>query len=189
MNDSINHTDSILKMYASRKNITEKYRRIALALELGDFTTSSNLFAEIESNYELNEAFQPEHDNFKDFATFKENISNEDKSYLELNENELNTLRQIAANNTGLSSTLAQNILCFAYAECDNGATGGEYRKKARRVYTDKIIENPLMESQVSLSPNPANTQIQINLHKVPREQVRIEVYDLLGKSVMNRLL
>ena len=48
MNDSINHTDSILKMYASRKNITEKYRRIALALELGDFTTSSNLFAEIE---------------------------------------------------------------------------------------------------------------------------------------------
>ncbi|MFT6947055.1 MAG: hypothetical protein ACJARP_001478 [Vicingaceae bacterium] len=58
---------------------------------------------------------------------------------MQLDESERIQLRAMATANTGKSSAMARNILCFGYAECERDSPEQQAplgRKRAPRVYT-----------------------------------------------------
>jgi hypothetical protein len=188
--DTLSHQDSIFSMHESRNRLTSKYRLIELNLEIGDWEACSSLFNELDQNIELAEWQIAEHNNFKAYVAFRQAISNNGKTYMQLNESELDALRSIANNRTGRSSDMAQNILCFGYHECFIGSASPELRSKRNRVYDMNATDENLLIAHPSivLQPNPVQDILQVRLRgfDFEQKQITLQVFSIEGKLLLN---
>ena len=166
--DSLDHADSIKSMIASRKNKSSKYELIEMAIANEEYEDTDPLFDFIENNYELNSSEWEEHNNLKDYRDFRANIAAEGISYMQLNETQLIELRNIANAVRGRTATLARNILCFGYQECENGyPEPPAFRKKSTRIYdfnNTLVIESEREINGLETYPNPFHEALNIIL-------------------------
>jgi len=176
-------------MIASRKNKSSKYQLIELAIANKEFEDTYTLIEFIENNYELTEAEWDEHNNLKDYRDFRESLYNEEITYMQLDESQLEELRSIANAVRGRTATLARNILCFGYQECENEfpETPSE-RRKSNRIYDFNeivVVENEFEQGILNLYPNPFKENITIQLTEFNTEtNYRYQIRELSGKSI-----
>lgn len=160
------------------------------------FYTHFSLFLNLENN-SLNTRQQLEHDNFKDYINLRKNLYKQGKAYVQLLEDdaEVNELRKIAAGHSGRSSIMAQNILCFVFGECnsiydkrDEANLNIVPNQNATTAFTTQQLKKE--NENVSISPNPANDQVQFSFSNwVKGQKAQLSLIDVQGKKVLETSL
>ena len=191
--DSTYHQDSIYHYIASRNRLNTKYKLIELNIESGHWEACSTLFADIEQQIELTDRQETEHLNFKAYVALRQSMADENKSYMQLNSDELNTLRTIAELESGRSSILAQNILCFGYHECYVAQEDPELRSKRSRVYDMNEVDEPNNSTQpnIILQPNPVKEVLQLKLNGYDLQQSKLilQIFSIEGKLLKDHAI
>lgn len=185
--DSLSHHDSIVNMLESHENKDSDYELVDIAIADGDFVKADQLMAAIDTNYTLTTEEQSEHNNLVSYIDFRASLNNLGKSYLELDTNELNTLRNIANMHSGSASNYARNILCFGYQECEDPPSQ-LIESGNKRVYDfdKKQITGDFPTTSISIQPNPASNQINVRLgYDLSPKLFWIELYDMKGMQVL----
>ena len=185
--DSLSHHDSIVNMLESHENKDSDYELVDIAIADGDFVKADQLMAAIDTNYTLTTEEQSEHNNLVSYIDFRESLNNLGKSYLELDTNELNTLRNIANMHSGSASNYARNILCFGYQECEDPPSQLiESGNKRFYDFDKKQITGDFPTTSISIQPNPASNQINVRLgYDLSPKLFWIELYDMKGMQVL----
>src|SRR5690554_4617323 len=118
-------------------------------------------------------------------------------SYMQLNKPQLAQLRTIATTtNTNRSATYAQNILCFAYGECDWEQTEPQARLKSsypKRMYDfshiPSIITNEMAQN-VTINPNPTIGKISVLVSgRDNYEQLQFRIKNMSGQAVFKQAI
>ena len=166
--DSIDHDDSIVSILESRNTISSDYQLVDYAIEKGDFTLANSRLNTIAQENSLNSEQLVEHTNYLSYVSFREGLVNSGKSYMQLNESELTTLRAIANSNARRSSNYAWNILCFGYGECREVEQNNlRLSSRNNRIYDFKeSVEKELDETSFTLYPNPSRENLFIDFDK-----------------------
>jgi len=112
----------------------------------------------------------------------------------QLNEEEINQLRYIAEASQGLSSLMAQGILCFFYEICfeDEGESAkAEGNMDLCKFYIERS-EMPTSASSACqkntlIYPNPTTGELTITHHEL--QITNIEIYDVYGRKLSSHPL
>ncbi len=191
--DTLDWKDSIKSMIASRKDITSKYQLVEIAVEEEQFTLALQKLVVIANNNDLTQEQMDEHTNLETYVAFRQAITAVEKSYMQLNEGELVQLRTIANAVKGRTATLARNILCFGYGECESeNETEGEplLRLKAPRVYdfNTPVAAISQLNEKLKVFPNPAKEAVTINIGDYDEGlQYRIQLLTMEGKLMLEK--
>ena len=191
LTDTLDHKDSIESILESRNSIVAQYRLVEYHIEQEDFTAANAMMTTISNEHSLSTAETNEHNNLQSYINFRSNLVGAGKSYLELDQAELTSLRAIADANTGRSAALARNILCFGYQECTSTAPATRLKqRRARRVYDMRpaVGVSLVDDERVSISPNPASEEIFLEIKGMnSQQQVQFQLIELGGKILVNQ--
>ncbi len=187
--DTLNHKDSIESILKSNKSIASKYQLVEMAVINDNFVEANLILTGLEQQGLLPETKLAEHNNLKSYVLFRDNLAAEGIDYMQLDESKLVELRLIAAAETGRSSNLAKNILCFGYDECDFGSAS-QARKKTRRVYDMTVDPSASSGLSIEISPNPANEFVKINIKGLSQgESLQFKLLTAEGKVILDESL
>ncbi len=197
--DSLNHYDSIANLLKSRNNRESDYNIIEIAMEDNNYDIANSLLSQMYNTYEFDNTQSVEFSNFEDYISVRQTFYEEDKSIMSLNENDLDLLRNIADLNTGRSSVLAQNILCFGYNECSNEdiylgikntspKINYHFDKQSTTSYKNRSNKNVANIQKVIVSPNPTTNKLTIQIIGIDaNSKVSFQLNNLGGQQVLNQ--
>ncbi len=190
MTDSINQIDSVKSILSTRKSLSSDYQLVELALAENNFIEANSMLITIQSKYELSSDLQAEHNNLDQYIQLRKNLNQNGKEILNLDSSDLSLLRVLAQNQTGKSSTMAQNILCFGYGECPTNEQP-LLRKGHRRVYVAKSNADVAINNDIKvvLAPNPVKDLLNLSINgkfKSDDQKFQLELFNIQGKSVLN---
>ncbi|NVN95467.1 MAG: hypothetical protein HXX18_09320 [Bacteroidetes bacterium] len=192
MLDTITYRDEARSWLMRRGNISDYYSLAESYIESNEFANASYYLNQIPALFRLTEEQQKEQENFSNYNTFRQNIAESNRDILQLESSEIETLQQIANNNTGRSSVLAQNILCFGYQLCvDYSPADGEggQLKFTKPEKTAKEVINSAY-NKITVTPNPANVYVAFTweLPLLESDAVLI-ITDVNGKSIEQKTI
>ncbi len=161
-NEQVSETSpkSFIRNWLTRRgNLPDFYARAESLMDENNYSSASGILSQISTYYKLDEVQQDEFNNFTTYLNFRSSIYNSGKSIAQLSKDEIEELKAIAAANTGRSSAIAKNILCFFYGVCfdDDVKTGGY---KSRVVGKPTVSARQIINSEynkVNVMPNPAS--------------------------------
>ncbi len=187
MTNNSSSTDSIYSLLDARKSTKSKYRAIEVAIANADYQKVNSYLLQLD-NIEFSEADNAEHINFLAYVQFRESMKDNSKNILQLDESELTSLRTIASAQSGRSSQLAHNVLCFGYGECDTNQEP-EARMKSRRVYDmNKVRSSGILSADIQISPNPAKDHFMLTLNKFDDYVAyTIRITNLNGQKILEK--
>jgi len=139
--------------------------------------------------------------------TFKNSIRESGRTIAQLTEAEIKQLLSYAEASRGLSSTMAQGILCFFYDICFEEAEGGMQKAESSDDERMRRLEDEVMQTtayhsprtvleNITLVPNPTTGELRISpagggLRGGNNGELRIEnveVFDVYGRK-LNHLI
>lgn len=194
LSDTLNHEDSIINMLNSRNSLRSQYRVVELMIEKEDFDIADTLMQDILNDHTLSTAQTSEHNNLQSFIDFRSTLDSLGKNYMELDEGELTTLRSIAEAETGRSSGMARNILCFGYGECISGnSPQTRIKGRPKRIYS-RLAPQMDLESietiKVKVQPNPADEKIRVFVEGIKDGEIALfSINTIRGKVLIERQL
>jgi hypothetical protein len=196
-------TDSIIDLYKVRDwydemyNLSAKYSLAETYYQLGKFEEGYHILSLIPKMYDLSEDETTEHNNYVLLFTFKNEIEKSGKTIAQLNEKEIEQMIYFASASYGLSSLMAQGILCFFYEICFEK----EFYDEIIRGLDDEIMKelddeiiNPRKSissassacskklENITLVPNPTTGELTITNYEL--QITNIEIFDVYGKKV-----
>jgi len=157
---SENSPKSFIRNWLTRRgNLPDFYARAESLMDENNYSSATDVLSQISTYYKLDEVQQGEFNNFTTYLNFRSSICNSGKSIAQLSKDEIEELKAIAAANTGRSSAIAKNILCFFYGVCfdDDVKTGGY---KSRVIGKPTVSARQIINSEynkVNVMPNPAS--------------------------------
>jgi hypothetical protein len=197
--DTLDWTDSIENMIASKKNLPSKYDLVELAASQNNYTLANSRLTAIGNNYELNDAQWEEHNNLVAYITFRENKFNAGTNMMQLQANDLTELSAIANALPGRTAALARSVLCFGYQECESNfpqePLGRKKKSYAQRTYD---FENDLELSsraesrgdKLAVYPNPTKSNFTIQMNEFDENaNYLIELRSLDGKLLKEQVM
>ncbi|MFZ4740039.1 MAG: T9SS type A sorting domain-containing protein [Bacteroidales bacterium] len=192
MLDSIPNKDEARGWLIRRGNMSDYYSVAESYIENNSFTNASYYLTQIPTLFRLTEEQQAEYQNFTDYTEFRQNIADSNRNILQLESQEIETLQQIANMNTGRSSVLAQNILCFGYQLCVDylPAEGeGEQLKSTKPEKTAKEVINAAY-NKITVTPNPANVYVAYSWElPLLKGEAQLIITDISGKSITQKTI
>jgi len=192
MLDSIPNKDEARGWLIRRGNMSDYYSVAESYIENNSFTNASYYLTQIPTLFRLTEEQQAEYQNFADYTEFRQNIADSNRNILQLVSQEIETLQQIANMNTGRSSVLAQNILCFGYQLCVDylPAEGeGEQLKSTKPEKTAKEVINAAY-NKITVTPNPANVYVAFSWElPLLKGNAELIITDINGKSITQKTI
>ena len=192
MLDSIINKDEARSWLLRRGNISDYYSVAESYIESNNFDNALNYANQIPDLFKLSKEQQAEHLNFKNYVEFRGSIAESGKNIMQLKDNDIETLQQIANNNTGRSSVLAQNILCFGYQLCVDylpaDGKGGQL-KFTKPQKTAKEVINAAY-NKITATPNPADVYVAFTWELPLLESDAILIItDVNGKSIEQKTI
>ena len=193
--DSIIDLNQIRDWYDEIYTLNAKYSLAETYYQLGKYEQGFNTLARIPKMYDLNEEQMIEHNNYVALYTFKNKIRESGRTIAQLKENEIEELIHYAKVSNGLSSVMAQGILCFFYEICIND-------EMMRRLDDEMIKEDEsnltiLQSSGLTVSknalenikiyPNPTTGELRIENGELRIE--KIEISDVYGRKLSSNHL
>lgn len=191
--DSSDFADSAKNILLSRKDLNSQYRLVEFAIYEANYDEANSIMEYISLNHELNDEQWSEHQNLIDYINFRQQLSNEGITYLQLNETQLESLRAIANAHRGRTAGMARNILCFGYQECESGfpiENEPLARKRSPRVYDFKnkvTLGETVLSSETSVYPNPFDQTINVEIANFDKNlNYQLVIEDLNGRKVLS---
>ena len=185
--------DSVIDLFQLRDwydeiyTLNAKYSLAETYYQLGKFEEGLNTLVFIPKMYNLTETEMIEHENYVSLFTFKNKIRESGRTIAELTKDEINQLLYIAKTSHGLSSVMAQGILCFFYDICfeDEGekqyAASGMQKAESSEEKSPSSIKNSLLD-RITLYPNPTTGELTITNYEL--EINSVEVFDVYGRKL-----
>jgi len=202
-------TDTIIDLHQIRDwyeeiyTLSAKYSLAETYYQLGNFAEGMRTLSLIPEMYKLNEDEMMEHQNYLSLYTFKNDIAESGRTIAQLTEDEIITMQHFAEASSGLSSKIAQGILCFFYDIClddvmirglDDERMKGEEQKsrraeeqKSRKGESEKGDSYGLMFlrsyglENITIVPNPTTGELTIDNGQLTINNV--EVFDIYGRK------
>lgn len=176
--DSIRATWQVLRTPAAR------YAEILTYLQQDNFDSAYAVMDRLPVEFKLKEKEISEKDRTKQYISIVQGYRTNGRSEAELNEGELQSLRNLAADTYDQPGEWAQNILCFGYGECRPPRSGGSGERvpKAMRIATAQSeVEKPAL----SAYPNPAGAWANLVYEmKAAPDHAYLAIRDAAGKEV-----
>ena len=193
--------------------LSAKYSLAETYYQLGAYEEGFTTLALIPEKYNLTENEIIEHNNYVALFTFKNNIRESGRTIAELNEAEIGQLITLSEASQGLSSVMAQGILCFFYDICVEeelrlrSVTEGD--DEMMRGLDDEMMNIPLqvlegcpkggvvergsLLENITITPNPTTGKLAISPAGGGKgvEQLTInsvEIFDIYGKCHLSHV-
>ena len=182
--------------YNAINTISAKYSLAETYFQLDKFEEGLKTLELIPENFNLNENEMIEHLNYVSLYIFNNKIRESGKTIAQLDGEEIEQMLYFANASRGLSSVMAQGVLCFFYDICFeikteedilnqdkgyNGENGNESKSNMSTKNSNSKLEN------VTIYPNPTTGELVIVSEDIKID--RIEVLDIVGKIVSNHLV
>jgi len=140
-------TDTIIDLHQIRDwyeeiyTLSAKYSLAETYYQLGNFAAGMRTLTLIPEMYKLNEDEMMEHQNYLSLYTFKNDIAESGRTIAQLTEDEIIKMQYFAEATSGLSSKIAQGILCFFYDICKEDEAMRELEDEEMRGLDDEAIK------------------------------------------------
>jgi hypothetical protein len=190
MLDTITYRNEARSWLMRRGNISDYYSVAESYIESNDFINASAYVNQIPTLFRLNEEQEAEQQNFSDYTEFRRNIADSNRNIMQLTSTEIEMLQQIADNNTGRSSVLAQNILCFGYQLCvDYLPAEGEQMRYTKPIKSAKEVINAAY-NKITATPNPANVYVAFSWElPLLKGEAQLIITDINGKAITQKTI
>jgi len=192
MLDSVQRKDIALNWLLRRGDVSDYYSAAEYYIENSDYETGYHYLEQIPELFKLTDDEQAEYLNFKDYFEFRNSIASNNRNIMQLTDDEINTLKQIADNNTGRSSILSQNILCFFYQMCVDYLTD-ENEGKHLSFSKPKIPASQIIQSaynKITASPNPASVYVAFSWTlPLLKGNAELLITDVNGKTIAQQTI
>ena len=165
-NADIVNLEEIKTWYETINTLNAKYSLAETYFQIGEFDKGYTTLENIPYKFALNETERMEYDNYLTFYALKCDVFNSGRNFAQLNNKEIASLINVAGASSGLSSTMAQGILCFFYGICIDDETN--IKTPAYIQNEDIAINNDNENSVLSqtpsivLFPNPGTDKLTI---------------------------
>ncbi len=155
---------------------------IASYIQEGNFSSTQTLLDLIPSLYELTGDRLLQYNDYKSLTEFQIDIEQQNRSILELDNNEIDFLVNLAENSSGTAKVVARNILNFGYGYnyCHCLPTDSSTMKSSAIDFEKPENDNGLY---INAEPNPADTWVAFNV-KIPSyiNEAVLKITDINGK-------
>jgi len=197
--DSIIDLHKIREWYEEINTIAAKYSLAETYYQLEKFEEGFQTLAFIPKMFNLNENEMIEHQNYVSLFTFKNRIREDRRNMAQLNEEEIAQMVYFANASHGLSSTMAQGILCFFYEICfeeelyeekaedrKQNAEGDDETEAGARFLASlgmtSQAERSSLHDNITLHPNPTTGELTIEW--TSGQVNKIEIFDIYGRKI-----
>ncbi|MDR2084547.1 MAG: S8 family serine peptidase [Bacteroidales bacterium] len=158
--DTIYDLNKLSEWYNVINTLNAKYSLAETYYQMGKYEDALKILETIPKIFYLNEQELYEHTNYINFFEFKNKLHKSGRNYFEMREDEIKELTEIAMLNTGVSSLMAQGILCFFHDICINL----EEKPLEKSIFVidneQLIINNKNNNNDVYVYPNPGKDYI-----------------------------
>jgi hypothetical protein len=191
--DSLIDLTQIRDWYNEIYTLSAKYSLAETYEQLGQFEEGLNTLIRIPEMFNLNEYEMIEHNNYVSLFIFKNKIRESGRTIAQLDEAEIEQMIHFAKVSRGLSSVLAQGILCFFYDICfenkddETQKTESEKNLSVLRSSGLTVSESDKLLENITIYPNPTTGELIIVSVDVKID--KIEVLDFIGKVVSSHPL
>jgi len=183
--DSMIDLSQIRDWYNEINTLSAKYSLAETYEQLGKFEEGFKTLDLIPKMFNLNEDEKIEHNNYVSLFAFKNKIRESGRTIAALNKDEIEQMVNFAKSSRGLSSVMAQGILCFFYDICleindhegeipPKGAVSDNENKSILSIQNSKI-EN------ITIHPNPTTGELIIENGGLKISN--IEIFDIYGRK------
>ena len=189
MLDSVIQKQEVRNWLNRRGGINDYYSLTESYIEDNNYELATEYLEQIPILFSLNKDDNAEYDNFVEFLNFRSRISGREKTIMQLDSLEIETLQEIADNNTGRSSVMAQNILCFGYKRCkDYLVVESEEEKHLISNFSSK--EAASNYNKIKVTPNPASVYVAFSWEFPLLEgSALLIINDNSGKSIEQKTI
>ncbi|MDL2241118.1 T9SS type A sorting domain-containing protein [Bacteroidales bacterium OttesenSCG-928-K03] len=157
--DSIINLSQIRDWYEEIYTLSAKYSLAETYYQMGEYDEGFKTLNTIPKNFKLSESEKIEYENYLSLFTFKNDVRKCGRTIAELNFDEVEKLIGIAKASPGLSSVMANGILCFFYEVC---LESEELPLDKSIEYGELTINNIEKKNIVHVYPNPGTTSVTV---------------------------
>jgi len=189
--DTISPTTAIvdlenLLVNEAQTKVTRNYDLVNFYLSKGDVQNAQTKFNQVSQSFDMTTKEQERHDKLAQIFNMKVNLLNNEKSWFNLNENELATINTLANDSTSIAGIQARGILSLIENK-DYGfpiPTKVNLIQNAYRatVPTSKFIVEPEQAKNYFIIDYVLNTKENI-------DDVEFIIYDNIGNKVTNKTI
>ena len=187
--DSVIQKEEMRNWLLRRGNLSDYYSLLESFIEDNIYEHASYYLEQIPILFKLSDEQYAEYENFREFLHFRKAVALSGKNIMQLDSNGIEFLQHIADNNTGRSSVLAQNILCFAYHQCvDYLAADEKNEKHLFSKPTTKVLKSE--NNKITATPNPANVYVTFSW-EIPllEGNTILLINDVSGKTITQKTI
>ena len=181
MNDTLEDILAVRDWLDATPGLASRY----LEAEAEFATGGSNLSLADIANYITNSEERDEYDNYLAFNSLKEALryGNGHVAWINATDAQIGELIRIADANTGRSSLLAKNVLCFFFGICYDDDM--ELRELTTTI--PPTAEPPALTGQqnITVHPNPTNDVLHVTVTDGNAKIARVEMFDMFGRITM----
>ncbi len=180
MSDTLEDLRAVVAWLDATPGLASRY----LAAETEFSMTGSNLSLADIANYITTSEERDEYDNYLAFNTLKQALAEGGHvMWPNATDAHMGELIRIADANTGRSSLLAKNVLCFFFGICYDDT-------ETRALETTTIpptAESPTLTGQqnITVHPNPTNDVLHVTVTDGNAKIARVEMFDMFGRITM----
>ncbi|MDR2084885.1 MAG: T9SS type A sorting domain-containing protein [Bacteroidales bacterium] len=159
--DSIIELGKIRDWYDEMYTLNAKYSLAETYYQMGKYNEGFKTLELIPKMFDLNEEEFIEHDNYVSLYNFKYGIMKSGRTIAELKKDEIEKLNGIAKKSYGLSSVMAQGVLCFFYDICYDNTFNEDTDEglKSQKSIVNEITTN---QNRITIYPNPGTDKITV---------------------------
>jgi len=187
--DTLDHTDSILAWldraddYSSRREIMEMH------YSNGDYTEADDAIEDLDALDDLTDSEQSDIEGLTDLVPYMEGVKDDDRYEGDLSEEEIEWMIDFAEENNNQAGAEVRAVLDFYYGIILDGTETFLKRPTGHAgiVYGEKAEQKPKSNSnEVSIFPNPSQSEITILLPVIEKSHWDIQLLDLNGKLLVS---
>ena len=151
------------------------------------YEQAESMLKGIPTMFAFNDFEMIEHENYMQFYNFKKQMHLSGRNWTQLDEAEIVQLQRIAETANGRSSGMAKGVLCFFYDICyeDEPEEGGESVIPPKSIMAETASTDTQVQTyELSVYPNPTQSEMTVALNNPSVKIVQMEVYDLTNRKV-----
>ncbi|MBP6313106.1 MAG: exo-alpha-sialidase [Flavobacteriales bacterium] len=191
-NDSIViPTDSVLWVWQQLRTPSARYAEAMILIEGNQFQAATIVIENIPVEHNLKAPEALERQRMLDLITFMGTLVNNGKNEMQLDQGEVQSLKNMMGTAYDRPAAWISNLLCFAYQDCRPPMTGGTFDGTAKALPRANEPERAaVVQAQLTIQPNPASAWVAFDYDLlVPPTDAYLVIRDLSGREVHRKAI
>jgi hypothetical protein len=188
LQDSVLYLDALKSWYEVVRTPIAKYSLAETYAYERAYEQAESVLKEIPALFAFDEWEMKEHENYMQFYHFKKKMYLSERDFPQLDEAEITHLQTIAEATQGRSASMAKGVLCFFYDICYEDKfeieEEGEGAIPPKNAPENKDALPCVSTYELTVYPNPTQSEMTVTLDNPAIKIVRMEIYDLTNRKL-----